>query len=217
MKLSAATADTSLVPGLTLPRVPGLPAPGAPSNPGMLLPPPPAPGSAADRADMAAVRAAQRFHTPEADAWAQRMADKGSFSIWMELASRRGGDVGRSQVWLGAALTAASIGATAAATYIAKERFDRARPYVTDPSLRVPVDKPIGKSYPSGHTSSAYAAARMIATLEPKLAAEAYNLAAQVAVSRVYSGVHYPSDVVVGAALGTSIADRLLKAVGKGE
>jgi undecaprenyl-diphosphatase len=56
----------------------------------------------------------------------------------------------------------------------------------------------------------------VIATLQPKLALEAYSIASQVAVSRVYAGVHYPSDVVAGAMLGTGVADIALRTMHRG-
>jgi membrane-associated phospholipid phosphatase len=64
------------------------------------------------------------------------------------------------------------------------------------------VGTPTGLSFPSAHATSSFAAARAYAPLlgcPPAL----YALAAGLAVSRVYLGVHYPSDIVAGALLGT--------------
>jgi undecaprenyl-diphosphatase len=59
-------------------------------------------------------------------------------------------------------------------------------------------------SYPSAHASTSFAGARALAAAWP--AAPLYALATAMAVSRPYIGVHYPSDVVAGAALGSAIA-----------
>lgn len=143
------------------------------------------------------------------------MAKDGAVKLWLELAARHRADTGRVQGWLDTALLAGTLAANAATTQVAKERFDRQRPFEVDPSIRPPVKLPHDDSYPSGHASSAYAAARVISTLEPALANEAYGLAAQVAVSRVYAGVHFPGDVVAGAALGTAVADAALRMAGR--
>ena len=60
-------------------------------------------------------------------------------------------------------------------------------------------------SMPSGHAATAFAAATALALLFPRLRLAAYALAALICVSRVYLGVHYVSDVVVGALLGALI------------
>ncbi len=66
-------------------------------------------------------------------------------------------------------------------------------------------------SFPSAHATTSFAAARVYSGLAP--GAALYLAAGAFAVSRPYLGVHYPSDVVAGAALGTLVAE-LAGAVG---
>lgn len=213
MDVGKVAIDTELVPGVAVPKIPGLPGPTTPGTRTVFGPP--APDSVAGRLDMLTVRTAQRLRTPEGNAWAEHMAHEGHLQLWVDFAERMRGGMGRKQGWLGTALIAASMAANGIATYAAKREFARPRPFQADPNI-IPIG-PVPKSwsYPSGHTSSAFAAARTIARIEPKLANEAYDLARQVAISRVYAGVHYPSDVVAGALLGTGIAEALLRSTGR--
>ena len=61
------------------------------------------------------------------------------------------------------------------------------------------------RSFPSAHAASSFAAARALADALP--ATQVYTLATLMALSRPYLGVHYPSDIVAGIALGTAIAE----------
>ena len=65
---------------------------------------------------------------------------------------------------------------------------------------------PGGSSFPSGHTNASFAAAFALAKGFGKKGAWAYLVAALIAVSRLWVGVHYPTDVIAGAVCGTLCA-----------
>jgi undecaprenyl-diphosphatase len=94
---------------------------------------------------------------------------------------------------------------------ILRQLTDRARPFLVHPLPRPLVHPPSTGSFPSGHSTTAFACATVIAWADPRLAAPVFVLAALVAWSRVYVGVHYPLDVVGGAALGVLVATALLR------
>ena len=82
-----------------------------------------------------------------------------------------------------------------------KNVFRRRRPSQEDlPHLTM---TPTGLSFPSAHASSSFAAARAYSGLLP--APALYAAASAMALSRVYLGVHYPTDIAVGATVGTIV------------
>ena len=86
-----------------------------------------------------------------------------------------------------------------------KELFERDRPFVVEPLPEPIARQPATYSFPSGHATVSFAAATVVAARVPRLAVPAYALAAAIAWSRVVVGVHYPLDVLAGAALGVAI------------
>ena len=62
-------------------------------------------------------------------------------------------------------------------------------------------------SYPSAHSTTSFAAARVLSRRLPT--APLYTCACAMALSRVYAGVHYPTDIAAGAALGTALGEVL--------
>ena len=69
------------------------------------------------------------------------------------------------------------------------------------------VKVPTSLSFPSAHSSTSFAAARGYSALVPAARGPLHVLAACMALSRVYLGVHYPSDIAVGAVLGSAIGN----------
>ena len=94
-----------------------------------------------------------------------------------------------------------------------KEAVDRRRPHLPPGDPRPLVGLPTDPSFPSGHAAVCFACAVMLALLVPKLAGPVLVLAAAIAYSRVYLGVHYPLDVIAGAALGAAVAIALRRLV----
>lgn len=86
---------------------------------------------------------------------------------------------------------------------IIKEIFQRPRPFETMPELAILTFIPGSASFPSGHACSSFASAYILTRSFGKRGSLAYILAALIAISRPYVGVHYLSDVIVGAVVGT--------------
>ncbi len=110
--------------------------------------------------------------------------------------------LGNKSIYIGEAIISTVI-----LTTIMKYSFNRTRPF-TKYSFIEKLTKAGSPSFPSGHTSEAFAFATSLSISYPKwyIIAPAFIWASTVGYSRMDLGVHYPSDVLVGAIIGSGCA-----------
>ncbi len=101
-----------------------------------------------------------------------------------------------------------SVAGTVVVTYAMKALVDRERPYDRYPDRVHAYSHESSSSFPSAHTATAFALATSLSIKYPKwyVIAPSALWACSVGVSRLNEGVHYPSDVLAGAAIGTGCA-----------
>jgi membrane-associated phospholipid phosphatase len=141
-----------------------------------------------------------RGHTPRAERAVARFSLLGEHAgVWLAIGMAGGAlDRERRGEWRRATMTVAGVYALNTAI---KQVVGRRRPEL--PGLPALTATPTDLSFPSAHASTAFAGARLYTRLGLP-AVPLYALAAGLALSRLYLGVHYPSDVLFGVALGTA-------------
>ena len=157
---------------------------------------------AVQRADVRVGDAVRRFGTPLLDKAVTHTTDLGSvYSVLGVSAALAASGRRRAAVdVLGVGMTAWNV------AQWSKTRVRRQRPYEADGVRRL-VRKPTGSSFPSGHAAVGMAMFTMLADRSrgglSRRVLQAFG--SYVAFSRVYVGVHYPTDVLGGAGMGLAI------------
>ena len=170
----------------------------------------------AQRVDVAVYDAITRTPTPSLDRGMSQLTQAADYSrLWLGcaaiLAATRGARGRRAAV-----TGLASIGAASAvANLVLKPLGRRRRPDATDVPDARQAPMPASRSFPSGHSASAFAFATGVGAILPRDAVPIRALATVVAYSRVHTGVHYPGDVLAGAFLGTTLAQITAGVVGR--
>jgi membrane-associated phospholipid phosphatase len=165
----------------------------------------PGPVGTVDRAIMARIAA---IHSPVLDEVMPRLSRAANHSVlWMGVAGSLA-LTGRRRARRAAASGLVSVAvASTVSNVIGKGLTGRARPSAEVPEARrLAHGRPRTTSFPSGHAASAAAFATGAALELPALAVPVGVLAAAVGASRVVTGVHYPSDVLAGFAIGVGAA-----------
>lgn len=125
--------------------------------------------------------------------------------------------IGQGDAAAGFAVQAAVTALVGVLVYKAlKERLVRERPFVTHGEIvcgTPPLDR---YSFPSGHTLHAVSLTTLYGAYEPAMLFVMVPFAALVAASRVVLGLHYPSDVAVGALIGAALAATSIGLAGAG-
>jgi len=119
----------------------------------------------------------------------------------------------------GVVRTGALVALTALTTFLAdtvafaiKDLTHRSRPAVAHPDIH-PLYVVHSSSFPAGHAATAFAGATLLTYATPGLWPLFAGLAGAVAFSRVYVGVHYPTDVIAGAAIGILVGGIVVAAL----
>ena len=118
-------------------------------------------------------------------------------ALWLVIAAAAAAMLRRPQLFV---WTLVSDGVGQLVSGALKDVIRRARPHVD-----ALVTRPHSHSFPSGHATTSFACATVLALALPRLRLPLLVLAAAIAWSRVYVGVHFPLDVLAGAALGAVI------------
>jgi diacylglycerol kinase family enzyme/membrane-associated phospholipid phosphatase len=158
-----------------------------------------------DKADLALYRRAAKSETPVLDRVLPPLTSSANHGLlWFGISVLlAGGNRRRAAVRGLASLGVASLTANVPAKLAARRSRPELHPV---PLPRRLLRQPSTSSFPSGHSASAAAFATGVGMEQPLIAAPIAVLAAGVAYGRVYTGVHYPGDVVAGVALGVGSA-----------
>ena len=177
-------------------------------DPQALIPPPPAPDSLVEHAEIEVLLNLQIARTPTQVAQARKIQSEDVFVF--------GSDV------VGDWFTASNLPKTAKffaqlkedftpLGHLTKKTFNRRRPPFQDPRIKPCVEFSDTSSYPSGHSTQSAVWAALLSVVFPDQASGFAERAAETRWARVVGGAHHPTDVEAGRILGEAEARELLK------
>ena len=184
-----------------------------------VAPPPPAFDSPEFRVALAEVNRFSDSRTPEqariAALWADGLGSYTPAGRWNKIAADliQKNELGELRAARAFALLNMAMMDAGIACWASKYRYLLVRPSQVDPSITTPVGLPNFPSYPSSHACLSGAGAETLGFLFPNERASVSAKSEEASQSRVYGGIHYAFDGVVGLALGRAVA-RL--AIGRG-
>lgn len=170
------------------------------------VPPPPAPDSAEDKADLAKTLEIQKARTPEIIAECNR-DEHFSYKLFDSV---YGSNLTPEKAPLFCQLLTNVTATTRVVNEAAKAKYKRPRPYLGHPAEVKSVFTVSGFSYPSGHSMGSFTLATILGTIFPDKKQTFLNRAAQIAQSRVDAGVHYTSDIKAGETLGKATGEAIV-------
>lgn len=181
------------------------------------LPPPPSPGSPEYQADIDAVASVARHLSDEQKTIARFWAD-GPGTItpaghWLQIAEEH---VSRSwshdprRATRALALVSVAMADAFIVCWEGKYTYWTARPNQMIPGFTSYIKTPPFPGYPSGHSTQSGAAAEVLAHLFPGQAAAFRTMAEEAAISRLYGGIHFPSDNTSGLLVGREVGRRVV-------
>ena len=171
-----------------------------------ILAPPPTPDSPEGKADLQAVLAAVNSRT---DAEIKHAQDDDQRNVF-RFADVMGPNFKADTLPLTAQLFQHIYADGNAATNAAKGYFQRKRPFVVDPDIKIIVVQAPDFSYPSNHSTFGNESGILLAEMVPEKAAAIFARAADYAHNRVVAGVHFPTDVEAGRISASVITNTLL-------
>ena len=175
-------------------------------TPDVVLPPPPAPGSAEEKAELTAVHSLVDSASPARKAQAKADSELEDPSIFDGVVGAKLETMPATWALLKLVQNEGDVAAD-----LSKVKFARLRPFAVDSTLpncdgtKVPT-----RSYPSGHSTLGYSVGLMLAELMPQKASAILARARDYGLSRVICGVHYPADTDASHTLGSMVTVRLL-------
>lgn len=179
--------------------------------------PPPAYDSDQEKADMDELRNFQRTPKTNADAffWEYAAGGPRAYQFWNEQTGQKimeyhldANPVRAARVY---ALASIAMYDTLIACWDAKFTYWAIRPFMLDKEFKPLFTTPNHPSYPAAHATNSTSQAVMLAYLFPRDAEGLKAMGAQAGESRIWAGIHFRTDVVVGTALGQKVSQKVIE------